>query len=47
MEFARHVADRVVFFADGIIEEVGTPEELFNNPKSPKTAAFLKHGGEF
>ncbi len=47
MEFARHVADRVVFFADGVIEEVGTPDELFNNPKSPKTAAFLKHGGEF
>lgn len=47
MEFARHVADRVVFFADGVIEEEGTPEELFNNPRSPKTAAFLKHGGEF
>ena len=47
MEFARHVADRVVFFADGVIEEVGTPDELFNNPKSPKTAAFLHHGGEF
>jgi len=47
MEFARHVADRVVFFADGVIEEVGTPDELFNHPKSSKTAAFLKHGGEF
>ncbi len=43
MEFARHVADRVVFFADGIIEEEGSPEEIFQNPKSPKTAAFLKH----
>ena len=43
MEFARHVADKVVFFADGVIEEAGTPEELFTNPKSPKTAAFLKH----
>ena len=43
MEFARHVADRVVFFADGVIEEEGPPEELFSNPKSPKTAAFLKH----
>ena len=43
MEFARHVADRVVFFADGIIEEEGTPEEFFTNPKSPKTVAFLKH----
>lgn len=43
MEFARHVADKVVFFADGVIEEEGTPEEIFTNPKSPKTAAFLKH----
>lgn len=42
MEFARNVADRVVFFADGMIEEEGTPEEIFTNPKSPKTAAFLK-----
>ena len=43
MEFARHVADRVVFFADGVIEEEGKPEEIFSNPKSPKTVAFLKH----
>lgn len=45
MEFARNVADRVVFFADGVIEEEGTPADLFGNPKSPKTAAFLKHSG--
>ncbi len=45
MEFARSVADRVVFFADGVIEEEGTPAELFTNPKSPKTAAFLQHSG--
>ena len=43
MEFARNVADRVVFFADGVIEEEGTPEEFFTNPKSSKTAAFLAH----
>ena len=43
MEFARHVADKVVFFADGVIEEEGTPEAFFTNPQSPKTAAFLKH----
>ncbi len=43
MDFARHVADRVIFFADGIIEEEGTPDELFHSPKSPKTAAFLQH----
>lgn len=41
MEFARNVADKVVFMADGIIEEMGPPEEVFGNPKSPKTRAFL------
>jgi len=46
MDFAMNVADRVVFFADGRIEEEGTPDEVFNNPKSQKTAAFLRHGGE-
>ncbi len=46
MEFARHVADKVVFFADGVIEEEGSPEELFGAPKSPKTAAFLQHSSE-
>ena len=46
MEFARHVADRVIFFADGIVEEEGTPEELFLHPKSEKTAAFLRHSSE-
>ena len=43
MEFARNVADRVVFVADGLIEEEGTPEQLFTAPNSPKTAAFLQH----
>ncbi len=43
MEFARNVADRVVFVADGLIEEEGTPEQLFGSPRSPKTAAFLQH----
>ena len=46
MEFARHVADRVIFFADGVIEEEGSPEELFGSPKSEKTAAFLRHSNE-
>ena len=41
MEFARGVADRVIFMADGVIEEEGTPEEVFGNPQSPKTRAFL------
>ena len=46
MEFARHVADRIVFFSDGVIEEDSTPEEFFTNPKSPKSAAFLRHAQE-
>ena len=41
MEFARNVSDKVIFMADGVIEEEGTPEEVFNNPKSEKTKAFL------
>ena len=43
MEFARSVADVVIYMADGVIEEIGTPDEVFNNPKSEKTRAFL-HG---
>lgn len=41
MNFAREVADRVIFMANGVIEEEGTPEEVFGNPKSEKTRAFL------
>lgn len=33
MGFAKQVADRVVFFADGYIREEGTPDAVFNNPK--------------
>ena len=43
MEFARSVADRIVFFADGQIEEDTSSEEFFTNPKSPKAKAFLQH----
>ena len=42
MEFAKSVADVVIYMADGIIEEMGTPEEVFDNPRSPKTRAFLR-----
>ena len=42
MEFAKNVADRVIFIADGRIEEEGTPTEVFGDPKSEKTAAFLR-----
>ena len=41
MGFAREVADRVVFMADGEIVEVGTPEELFDSPREERTKKFL------
>ncbi len=46
MEFARRVADRVMFIADGVIEEEGTPEEVFRNPKSAKLKSFLSRSVE-
>ena len=42
MEFARSVADVVIYMADGVIEEMGTPEEVFEHPRSEKTKAFLR-----
>ena len=41
MNFAREVASRVLFFADGTIYEQGTPEEIFDNPKREKTISFI------
>ncbi len=41
MGFAREVADRVLFIDDGVILEEGTPEEIFDNPKHPRTIDFL------
>lgn len=41
MGFAKQVADRVVFFADGYIREEGTPDEVFNNPQDERTRDFL------
>ena len=41
MGFARDVADRVVFMEEGVVVEQGTPEQVFDNPKSERTAAFL------
>ncbi len=42
IEFARNVADRIVFMADGGVLEDGTPEEVLDNPKHAKTRAFLQ-----
>ena len=41
MGFAMEVADRVLFMDQGIIMEEGTPEEVFKNPKNPRTQDFL------
>ena len=45
MEFARSVADVVIYMADGKIEEMGTPEEIFDHPQSEKTRSFV-HGAQ-
>ncbi len=42
MNFARHVSDRIVFMDQGVIEEEGSPEQMFTSPRSPRTKAFLK-----
>ena len=42
MGFAKEVGDRVLFMDGGTIVEQGTPDELFNNPKHPRTQDFLK-----
>ncbi len=41
MGFARKVADRVLFMCDGVIDEEGTPEEIFGAPKCPRLQQFL------
>lgn len=46
MEFAKNVSDKIIFMADGVIEEMGTPEEIFENPKSEKTKHFLQNSLE-
>lgn len=41
IDFAEAVSDKIIFMADGVIEEEGTPEEVIKNPKSERTKAFL------
>ena len=41
MNFAREVSDRVIFMADGVIQEEGTPEQIFSHPQNERTKAFL------
>ena len=42
IEFARNVSDRIIFMADGVVLEDGTPSEVLDNPKNEKTKAFLQ-----
>lgn len=42
ISFARDVSDRVAFFRNGLVHEIGTPDEVINNPQKPETIAFLK-----
>ncbi len=41
MGFAREVANRVLFMDDGVVQESGTPDEIFGNPQNPRTRSFL------
>ena len=42
MGFARDVASRVIFMDEGVIAEEGTPNEIFDSPKNPRTQEFLR-----
>ncbi len=46
MEFAKKVSDKVIFMANGVVEEMGTPSQVFDHPKSDKTIAFLQKSKE-
>ncbi|HPD13168.1 MAG TPA: glutamine ABC transporter ATP-binding protein GlnQ, partial [Bacilli bacterium] len=41
MGFAKEIANRIIFMDEGKILEEGTPQEIFNNPKNPRTKDFL------
>jgi len=45
--FAYHFADRILFIADGVIHEQGTPDEVLKHPRQARTQAFLASHNEF
>lgn len=45
--FAYHFANRILFIADGVIHEQGTPDQVLKNPQRPRTQAFLARHNEF
>ena len=47
ISFARDVADKVIFMADGVIEEEGTPQQVIENPQSPRTQSFLSRFNQY
>ena len=46
MVFAKNVSDKIIFMADGVVEECGTPQQVFEYPQSEKTRAFLANSLE-
>ena len=46
MEFAKSVADVVIYMAEGVIEEMGAPQQVFENPRSEKLRSFLRNATE-
>ena len=42
MEFAKHVSDKIIFMADGVIEASGAPRQLFEERQNPRLQAFLQ-----
>lgn len=46
IDFAEGVSDKVIFMADGVVVEEGTPDEVLNNPKNERTRAFLQKLGD-
>ena len=46
MEFAKNVSDKIMFMADGVVEEIGTPQQIYENPHSEKTKTFLANSLE-
>lgn len=46
IDFAKNVSDKIIFMADGVVEEEGTPEEVIENPQSERTRSFLQKLGE-
>lgn len=46
MEFAKNVSDKIIFMADGIVEEMGNPKDIFENPQSEKLKNFLSKSKE-